>query len=118
MAKILVLVSGDDTKIEEVLEKFVEIGIRGATIIDSVGMGRFLSNNTSFFSGLSAMINGNSEANKTIFAVSKHDAKVAEAVSAVKEIMDDFKKPDSGFLFVIPDVEAYGFAKALEEEGR
>lgn len=72
MSQMLIWVVNDDDKLEEILEGFIEIGIRGATIIDSMGMGRFLTHNTPFFSSIQSMINGNSETNKTVFLVSKH----------------------------------------------
>lgn len=113
MAQMLVLVISDEEKLELILEGFMEIGIRGATIIDSVGMGRFLAHTTPFAS-LNAMINGNREINKTVFAVSKHESKIQQAIALIQKIMDQFSKPDSGFMFVIPNIDAFGFARPFE----
>jgi len=40
--KLLILTLNKVEKLEEVLEGFIEIGITGATVLDSVGMGHIL----------------------------------------------------------------------------
>ena len=79
-------------------------------------MGRFLTQNTPIFASLQSIINGNHEFNKTVFAVSKYEEKIEKAVALVRKTMNDFNNPDSGFVFVMPAIHAYGFAKPLEEE--
>lgn len=117
MAQMLVLVISDEEKLERILEGFMKIGIRGATIIDSVGMGRFLAH-TMPFASLNAMINGNREINKTVFAVSKHESKIQQAIALIKRTMGELVKPDSGFVFVISNIDAFGFASPFEgDEG-
>ena len=41
--KLLVFVLNREELLEQVLEAYVEAGISGATILDSEGMGRFLT---------------------------------------------------------------------------
>ena len=41
--KLLILILNKVEKLEEILEGFIDIGISGATIIDSIGMGHVLS---------------------------------------------------------------------------
>jgi hypothetical protein len=56
--KLLVLILNRVDKLEEVLEGFVDIGITGAAIIDSIGMGHVLSEEVPIFLGLRFMFAG------------------------------------------------------------
>jgi nitrogen regulatory protein P-II 1 len=99
--KLLILFLNKVEKLEEVLEGFVEIGITGATVIDSVGMGHILSEEVPIFAGLRFMFAGAKPHNKTIFSVIK-DEKVEEAISLLQKILGDLKKPGTGIAFTIP----------------
>lgn len=50
--KLLVLFLNKVEKLEEVLEGYVEVGVSGATVVDSVGMGHILSEEVPIFAGL------------------------------------------------------------------
>jgi len=50
--KLLVFICNQPEKLEEILEGFLEVGITGATIIDSLGMGRILAAEVPIFAGL------------------------------------------------------------------
>jgi nitrogen regulatory protein P-II 1 len=98
--KLLILFLNKVEKLEEVLEGFVEIGITGATVIDSVGMGHILSEEVPIFAGLRFMFAGAKPHNKTIFSVIK-DEKEEEAVRLLRKILGDLKKPGTGIVFTI-----------------
>ena len=38
-AELLICVVNDPAKVEEILEAFIDIGVTGATIVDTYGMG-------------------------------------------------------------------------------
>ena len=56
--KLLILILNKVEKLKEVLEGFIEVGISGATIIDSVGMGHIISEEVPIFAGLCFMFSG------------------------------------------------------------
>ena len=56
--KLLILILNKVEKLEEVLEGFLEIGITGATVIESSGMGHILSEEVPIFVGLRFMFAG------------------------------------------------------------
>ena len=99
--KLLILFLNKVEKLEEVLEGFVEIGITGATVIDSIGMGHILSEEVPIFAGLRFMFAGAKPHNKTIFSVIK-DEKEEEAIRLLQKILGDLKKPGTGIVFTIP----------------
>jgi len=77
--KLLVFVLNNEEYLEEVLEAYVEAGITGSTILDSEGMGRFLTYEVPLFAGFKDFMKGNRPYNKTILSVVKDDEVVRKA---------------------------------------
>ncbi len=96
--------------LDEVLEAFLELDIRGATVLDSVGMGRILAYEIPIFAGLRTMIPGNRPYNKTIFSVIE-EHKVQKLVEAIEQICGDFSNPGTGIMFSVPVQFVKGLAK-------
>ncbi len=99
--KLLILILNKVEKLEEVLEGFLEIGITGATVIDSVGMGHILSEEVPIFAGLRFMFVGAKPHNKTIFSAIR-DEKEKPAVEILQKILGDLSQTGTGIVFTIP----------------
>ena len=99
--KLLILVLNKVEKLEEVLEGFIEIGITGATVIDSIGMGHILSEEVPIFAGLRFMFAGNKPHNKTILSAIR-DEKEKPAIELLRKILGDINQPGTGIVFTIP----------------
>jgi nitrogen regulatory protein PII len=99
--KLLILILNKVEKLEEVLEGFIEIGISGATVIDSVGMGHIISEEVPIFAGLRFMFAGAKPHNKTILSVIKRE-KEEPVIRLLEKILGDLDKPGTGILFMIP----------------
>ena len=103
--KLLVLVLNDIDLLDDLLQNFINFGIKGATIIDSTGMARFLASHNSedipIFGSLKLMLSGRNTFNKTIFVALK-DEQVDTCIKCIKEIIGDLNTPDSGILFTMP----------------
>ena len=99
--KLLILVLNKVEKLEEVLEGYIEVGISGATIIDSVGMGHILSEEVPIFAGLRFMFAGAKPHNKTVFSVIR-DEKEEAAIKVLKNILGDMHETGTGIVFTLP----------------
>jgi nitrogen regulatory protein P-II 1 len=99
--KLLIVILNKVEKLEEVLEGFIEIGITGATVIDSIGMGHILSEEVPIFAGLRFMFTGNKPHNKTIFSAIR-DEKEKPAIELLRNILGDINQPGTGIVFTIP----------------
>ncbi len=99
--KLLILILNKVEKLEEVLEGFLEVGVTGATLIDSVGMGHILSEEVPIFAGLRFMFAGAKPQNKTIISVIKNE-KEEEILRLLKNILGDLYEPGTGIVFSIP----------------
>ena len=79
--------------LNEILSGFVEVGVRGATVLDSQGMANLI------VSGLPY--------NKTIFTVLENEDMVEQAVAVVQNVIGDVPKPGVGFMFSLPIAKTY-----------
>jgi nitrogen regulatory protein P-II 1 len=96
--------------LDEVLEAFLELDVRGATVLDSVGMGRILAYEIPIFAGLRSIIPGNRPYNKTIFTIIEEE-KMESLVHAIEQICGDFSTPGTGVMFTIPITFVKGLAQ-------
>jgi nitrogen regulatory protein P-II 1 len=99
--KLLVLILNRVEKLEEVLEGFLEVGVTGATIIDSIGMGHVISEEVPIFAGLRFMFAGAKPHNKMIFSVIT-DNKEDPVINVLRKILGDLGQPGTGIVFTIP----------------
>lgn len=100
--KALFLVLNKTEKLNDILEKFMEVGVTGATILDSQGMGSALiEGEIPLFGGvLRSVMDNNRPYNKTIFTlVNDEDMRAAKA--AVKEVLGEMDQPGVGQMFSV-----------------
>lgn len=97
--------------LEEIWERFVEIGVRGATVLDSQGMGGAIVHGAAegvpLFGSLRTLMHGAHPYNKTIFTVLESEALVERTVAAVQEVLDDLSPLGLGFMFSVPIGKVY-----------
>ena len=97
--------------LDDVLDGFVKLGISGATILDSQGMGSAIVNsdyrNISLFSSLNKLLSDSHPYSKTIFTVLETEAMVEKAVAVVQEAVDGISSTGVGFMFTIPIGKIY-----------
>ena len=108
----LFLVLNKTEYLEEILDKFLEVGVKGATILDSQGMGRALGEADHIFGSLRKLIDGTRPFNKTIFTVIEDEEILEEAISGVQKILGDISDPGVGMMFTLPIGNVYGMAKS------
>ena len=114
--KLVVFVLNKEEKLEDVLEAFVEAGVPGATILDSEGMGRFLTYEVPLFADFKEYMRGNKPYNKTIFAVIEDEACVQHLCRLLDAVCGDLAGPGTGILFTIPVDFCKGLLRQPGEE--
>ena len=110
--KLVVVVLNQTENLEDLLTGFLEIGVSGATVLDSVGMGRILSHDIPIFAGLRSVFPGSSPGNKTILVVAD-EGLVEDIVAVVEDVCGSFDEPGSGLLFVLPVDATRGLGPGL-----
>jgi nitrogen regulatory protein P-II 1 len=114
--QLLVAIINDPERVDEILSGFLEIGITGATIVSSEGMGRLLSHDIPIFAGLQTLISGSRPQNRTILSVVS-DEKVEPAIELLQEIAGDLGRGSTGIVFALPVTRVEGLAPELGEDG-
>lgn len=111
--KALFLILNKTEKLNDVLEAYVKVGIKGATVVDSQGMGSALSeSNLPMFGGfLRTVLDNNRPFNRVIFSVVKDEDVLNDAIAAVECILGDMSKPGVGLMFVMPVDRVVGWTK-------
>lgn len=111
--QLLVAIINESEKLDEILSGFLELGITGATIIGSEGMGRVLTHDIPIFAGLQTLIARSRPRNQTILSVIKEEDKVAGAIALLQEICGDMDDPATGIVFTVPVNRVVGLAPEL-----
>jgi nitrogen regulatory protein P-II 1 len=113
--KLLVFVLNNEEFLEEVLEAYIEAGVTGATILDSEGMGRFLTYEVPLFAGFKKFMKGNKPYNKTIISVVRNQDTIDRLKKLVDDIVGDLDNPGTGIMFTLPVDWASGLVPEDEE---
>ena len=105
--KLLVVMLNATEKLEEVLEGLIEADVTGATVVDSVGMGKLIED-VPLFAGLRGLFRSAKPRNHMLFSVI-NDAQTNEVLGILAKILDCAgTKRGSGFAIVLPVEQVIG----------
>jgi nitrogen regulatory protein PII len=110
--QLLVAVVNDPGKLDEILAGLLALGVRGATVIASEGMGMRLADDIPLFARLRTPIARVRPENRTIFSV-VHEERVDAVVELLQRVCGDLSDPMTGIVFTIPIDRVVGLAAAL-----
>lgn len=111
--QLLVVILNKIEKLDDLLLELIDNGIRGGTIIDTMGMVRTLADEHSeipFFGSLKNILNADRPINKTIFMVLP-DNKVPVAKSCVRKVIPNLEDENTGIMFTIKVDTVEGLTK-------
>jgi nitrogen regulatory protein P-II 1 len=111
--QLLVAVINHEEKVDDVLAGFVELGITGATVVSTEGMGHVLSQDVPIFAGVRALSQRSRPTNQTVFSVID-DALVDAAIALIQDVCGDLDSPGAGIVFTVPVSRVVGLAPELE----
>lgn len=114
--QLLVAVINQAEKLDDILSGFLELGITGATIINSEGMARVLTHDIPLFAGIQTLISRSRAQNHTIFSVIDDLEKVEAAFALIQDVCGNLQSPGTGIIFTIPVSRALGVAPELGDE--
>lgn len=107
----LFIVLNEVDYLNDILAGFVDVGVSGATILDSQGMASFIVNGKnhgiSLFNSLKILLGDALPYNKTIFTVLENEELVEKTVAVVQGVIGDVFSPGVGFMFTVPIGETY-----------
>ena len=104
--KLLFIVLNSTDQLEEVLEGLIEVGVTGATVLDSVGMGHILEE-VPLFAGMKETFRSAKPHNKVIFSVIG-DKQAADTLAILDNILACSREKHRGIAFTMPIDAAIG----------
>lgn len=105
--KLAVIFLNQIEYLEELLSIFLEIGVSGATVLDSIGMGHIISENIPIFAGLRDAFAGSSPGQKIILAITEEDM-IERMYHALDEVCNAEIDKKTSFLISLPIDKIYG----------
>lgn len=113
--RLLISIINDPNLITDILEEFYQEDIKGATVMNSMGMAHIMAYHVPFFSRF-AELGEEPQRNKTIFALVETDEIRDKAVRAIERITGDLEKSETGIVITVPIDYYKGFANLNRDE--
>lgn len=115
MNYLVVLIVDDIEQSPAILDAWEEAGVLGITILASTGLGRVrraaLRDDLPLMPNLHDLFVSEEIQHRTIFSVVDTQEMVDKLVSTTHRILGNLDDPHTGFLFVTPVSQVYGFGK-------
>lgn len=112
MNYLVVLIVDDPDNCSDLLNAWEQAGVKGVTILESTGLGhvkrKSLREDLSMMPSLSEILGSEEERHRTIFSVVESQELVDELVRCSQKILGNLDEPDTGFMFVLPVLQAFG----------
>lgn len=112
---VLFLILNETEYLDDILAAFVEVGVKGATILDSQGMASAIASNLNkqvpLFGSLKSFLDSSRPYNKTVFTVVESEELLDKAIGAVNNVIGDICQPGIGLMFSVPIGRVYGLCK-------
>ena len=112
---MLIVVLNRVELLDKMLSALNDHGIKGATILHSMGMAHelgIMQEETYFIGSLRNMLGANRKESRTIFTIIDND-RITTATQVIDDVID-LQQPDTGILFAIPVLFAAGIPEAKE----
>jgi nitrogen regulatory protein P-II 1 len=115
MSYLVVLIVDDPEDCLRVVDAWSELGITGATILESTGMGRIrkggMRDDFPLIPSLQDFMAVREEPHRTILSVVEDEEMVEKMASFAQHTIGDLQEPHTGFMFVVPVLKAYGLGR-------
>lgn len=110
--KLVVYVLVKPDSLQTLLAALNKANVKGATILNSTGMGRelMLSDENIIFGSLRKMLSNNARESRTLLVVAE-DGQVTTITQVIEKVVGKLEGPDSGILFTLPIDSVKGFKK-------
>jgi len=114
---LLVCIIDREDHLDAILAGFVDLGVTGATLVKSEGMGKTLED-LPVFAGLQSLLAQSRPQNTTVLSVIKDPAMLESAIAHVKTVAGDLAAPGTGIMFTIALDQVVGLAAGLDRDDR
>ena len=109
---LLVIITRQEDKTYDFLKLLPTVGVRGATVIESRGMGKILRDREIIFTSIEQILSASIDLtdNVVILSLVQGGEVLANARRLARKVFGDFAHPNTGVLFVLPVADVEGLA--------
>jgi nitrogen regulatory protein P-II 1 len=111
---LLVCVVSNTALVNQIIAGWYEIGVTGATVIDSHGSMEIAADQVPVFAGFRHLLRAERQSNRTLFSVIKDDETLGAAMEVVEEACGSLDEPSTGIMFVLPASRVTGLAAKVQ----
>ena len=115
---ILITVINNEELLDELITGWLDIGITGATVIESTDSLQLISHHIPIFAGFRALTSGGMPHNKTLFTIIKDQEVLDQAIAYLEELCADTGKPSQGVYIVAPATRCGRLGLEVSQEER
>jgi len=112
MSYLVVMIVDDPDQTQAILEAWEELGVNGVTILESTGLGRVkkatLLDDLPLIPSLHDILSTREIHHRTLLSVVDDEDIVDKMAENAQKITGKLEDPNTGFLFVLPVLKAYG----------
>jgi hypothetical protein len=113
--QVIVVVLYDPLKLSDLLAAWEAVGVHGATVLYSTGLGRLrsakgLRDDLPLLPSLDDFYPAPDEIGRTVFSVVDGDEVVKAIIEATRQVLGDLNAPQTGLLMVLPAIYVEGIA--------
>jgi nitrogen regulatory protein PII len=112
MSYLVVLVVNDLDDCPAILDAWEAAGVLGITILASTGLGRIrrtgLRDDLPLMPSLHDLFESGEVPHRTLFSVVDSQELVDKMIAIARHVIGDLEAPHTGFLFVVPVIQAIG----------
>jgi hypothetical protein len=98
--KLVVIILDQPALVDELITGFLDLGVRGATIVESRGMGQIIRQDMPIFAGLASLFPA-STGSRMVLSVMPEDL-VDNIFALVEEVVGGLDRPNSAVCFTVP----------------
>lgn len=98
---LLIVVMNNEELLDELITGWLDLGVTGATVIESTDSLQYISHNVPIFAGFRSLTSGGMRHNKTIFAVIESSGILDEAVAFLEALCRKAGTPHQGIYFIL-----------------
>ena len=104
---LLIAVINNEELLDELITGWLDMGITGATVVETTDLLQLISHHIPIFAGFRALTTGGQQHNKTLFTGIKSRESLDRAVAYLEMLCRQTGKPHQGVYFVAP-LQAFG----------
>jgi len=115
---LLIAVINNEELLDDLLTGWLDIGITGATIMESTDSLQLISHHIPIFAGFRALSGGGMLHNKTLFAAIEEEEILDQAVAYLETLCRETGQPSEGVYFIAPLIRFKRLGQELDPATR